>query len=394
MNNNEGSTNRKISAYLQTVTEQIGFAEARQGVACELQSHIYDRTEMAMQFGVAKDVAVSEALQKMGDPHALGQQFDKIHQPRLDLRLVSLVAALFLTGAFALRSSGWLGLQTVWFTLGVGGAAILYLVSARRLFQIMMAFYPAAIAGLVAAQFSTISYEGQVYLSLFGLKVNMVEIASLMMAVSLPAFGERWQKKAWLDPVLVSLTLGPVLFFSMSGSVGAAAIVLLSGVVCLGQNLKTKKWVYGTASLGFFILLFEKSKPWVEAAGSESLKLFGHTDLILAKLGQDSQWFATMAATLLAALVVYLLVTAHEIKRRWLRTSVLICALIVGFEALVGILINFAGVPIPRTGVNLPFLSYGGSLLVGHLMLIGIALGCLKRRSLSASSFGQVAPLS
>jgi cell division protein FtsW (lipid II flippase) len=51
-----------------------------------------------------------------------------------------------------------------------------------------------------------------------------------------------------------------------------------------------------------------------------------------------------------------------------------------------GILSNIGFAPMPTAGLNIPFLSYGGSLLVANLALIGIVIGANRRKMLSLFS--------
>jgi hypothetical protein len=51
-------------------------------------------------------------------------------------------------------------------------------------------------------------------------------------------------------------------------------------------------------------------------------------------------------------------------------------------ESVGGFFLNFAFIPMPIIGDNYPLLSYGGSLLVGHLTLLGFAVGIIRRKNL------------
>jgi cell division protein FtsW (lipid II flippase) len=83
-------------------------------------------------------------------------------------------------------------------------------------------------------------------------------------------------------------------------------------------------------------------------------------------------------------LVIHLASRVRELRSPYLRTLLAGTAALFGVEVLWSLLSNSGIGPVPVTGVNFPFLSYGGSLMVVHLGLIGIALGAYRRRTLAS----------
>ena len=57
-----------IEEYITTLTEQIRFKQARQGVAQEIRNHISDQTQAYEQDGMEHDKAVEMALRSASFP--------------------------------------------------------------------------------------------------------------------------------------------------------------------------------------------------------------------------------------------------------------------------------------------------------------------------------------
>ncbi len=269
--------------------------------------------------------------------------------------------------------------------LGTLRAFLFYFLKREHLQKVLLSLYPVAVFGLVVSQFSSVTYAGQNYLSLFGLKINMFDAAGVMMALSLGVLARRWRDFQLAGLGLSGLVLAPVLFFAYSKSMMPAAIVLIGGVVALHQVLKIQWATYSVCVIGL-LAIFSNIGLYFHSAASGELIETTHTDFVLSDLATSSKILAATLATALATLVLYMALLAQRIKADWMRSTCLTCAFVLGLEAALGILTNYGCTPMPASGVNLPFLSYGGSLLVLHLAMIGLALACLKRKQITRFS--------
>ena len=91
---------RTEEEYLSALVSQIRCKKARSLVAEELAAHIQDQKEALMEAGMDEEAALAESVRQMGDPLEVGMEMDRIHRPRLDLRLLALIAVLSLAGLF------------------------------------------------------------------------------------------------------------------------------------------------------------------------------------------------------------------------------------------------------------------------------------------------------
>lgn len=99
---------RTIAGYIECVAEQVRWKRARQVVTAELAQHLEDQRAAFASEGREDAEAERLAVEEMGDPVAVGAELDRIHRPRPQWSLISLVILIALTGT-ALRV--WLSLN-------------------------------------------------------------------------------------------------------------------------------------------------------------------------------------------------------------------------------------------------------------------------------------------
>jgi cell division protein FtsW (lipid II flippase) len=207
-----------------------------------------------------------------------------------------------------------------------------------------------------------------------------------------------------------------VLLLVVQKDVGGAAAVLATflGVAYVATG-RLKPLALATAGFGALVLVAHPLlpqlqprvqgwlDPWSEPAGSgyQTLQavfalasggLFGagpgsghpelvpaaHTDLTLVVVGEEWGFAGTLAVLTLYSLwtarVLRAGITAGETSSRLLAAGV---AVAVGAQAF-GVAAGNLRL-LPLVGLPLPFLSYGGSWVLGHLALLGLAVGVSHR---------------
>lgn len=88
----------EMREYLDVLKEQIRFEKARDMVEEEVKGHMEDQMEAYLAQGMSEAEAEAMAVRQMGDPVEAGVALDRIHRPRMDWRLVGLIALLSLAG--------------------------------------------------------------------------------------------------------------------------------------------------------------------------------------------------------------------------------------------------------------------------------------------------------
>ena len=118
--------------YIQIVTDQIRCKKARSFIAEELSQHIDDQMDRYIADGLGPKEAEAAAVKEMGDPVSIGTDLDRIHRPKIDWKMVLLIALLTLTGLavqFVSADFGrdsWFLQQVLYTVLGLGVMILIY----------------------------------------------------------------------------------------------------------------------------------------------------------------------------------------------------------------------------------------------------------------------------
>ena len=369
--------------FVDEIAKAIKFQEAQEDVRRELLGHIEDNYKAAKSYGLSDENAIAESIRRMGEPKEIGATLNAIHQPSFDFAILIPVALLCAVGLIALRESGWMGLQLIWMFFGTCIAATAATLPYRKFQFLMISFYPLALVGLFAAHFSGVSFEGQPYLSLFGLRVKMIDFGAVLMAMSLPAVIEKVSNLNWSKLAVASMTLTPVLYFAYIGSTLPAILFLSCGLVAVGQSRLSGWLTSAIAALAIGAIAVLARNPFLtEAQLHLSWAQNGHTDFILATMSKNSAIYSVVVMVSLIGFFMRTFPSAVSVKNDWLRSTAVCGLTIIAIESALGIMSNFGFTPMFTTGINIPFLSYGGSLIIAHMLAVGVVLGCLKRKSI------------
>ena len=116
--------------------------------------------------------------------------------------------------------------------------------------------------------------------------------------------------------------------------------------------------------------------------GQSKQKLFylpeAHTDFIFSIVGEELGFLGSASVIMLfAALIFFIFRIAMRIKNRFSSMAVMGIGVMMAFEVLVNIGVS-SGM-LPTKGLPLPFLSYGGSSLLFHVVAIAIVLNLSRQ---------------
>jgi rod shape determining protein RodA len=102
-----------------------------------------------------------------------------------------------------------------------------------------------------------------------------------------------------------------------------------------------------------------------------------HTDFIFASLAEEYGFIGTSTVIILYVLLITFLIWASlHISNQIGQLFLLVVAIWIFLQATININMNIGLLPI--TGITLPFLSYGGSSLLGLCFTLGIAQSLIK----------------
>ncbi len=429
----------RMEEYLDTVTEQIRCARARDFVREEMEAHIRDQAEAYEAEGLFPEEALERAVREMGDPVEAGVALDGVHRPRTDwhslgivgiLSLLSIAAQLLLSQEYSLGNS--LALRHILFT--VTGFALMLLIY-RLDYSVLAKYGRQAAGGVLILMVLAIPTGIRMNGSVIGLSVAFLYIPlSVLTVLYVPLFsavlysyrgqGYRclWKILLWMAvPVLLMLRLTyfsrAALFGLMLAAVLAFAIgkgwyavakrkvlVFLSGVAVLLPaagilflGVSSRLTSYQFARLAAFVsgssetayteqiarqFLTESSLIGMQSGGELYNTLPGaNSEYILVSIA----W--TCGLAIAASVVLFLLSLIGRVFRTALRQRNqlgmilgLSCGVVFLFETLLTLAMTLGLSPVMST--VLPFFSQGGSNVVCSYILLGLVLSVYRYKDI------------
>ncbi|MFN4225380.1 MAG: FtsW/RodA/SpoVE family cell cycle protein [Hyphomonas sp.] len=242
---------------------------------------------------------------------------------------------------------------------------------------------------------------------------EMIKPTLIILVAWLLAQRERYPSRAWAGIAFLffALTLG---LFLLQPDVGGAALLTLSFLTAFFVSGIPKRWIAGFAAGGaaMCVLLYSSfdhvrkrvntifqpssvndtfqidrateaiSRGGLMGTGPGEGKVKNtipeaHTDFIFSVMAEE---FGLVAV--IALIAVYALITvrgfraAARIEDGFARTAAAGLFSLFAIQAAINIGVNLAIVP--PTGLTLPFISYGGSAMIGMGLTLGLALALVR----------------
>ncbi len=416
----------KKEHFLREVNSQIRSREAKKFVTSELEYHINEVKKEWVDKGFNEAEAEEKAISQMGSPAKLGQELNKLHKPRIDWWLISLLAVTMALSFLPLMT-----LNEEMFTeklmlkkalhvmIGLVLAVIMMFVDYRRFEKRGWIFYSIGILLLLTLlNFPNRMVNGVPYIML-----GPFQIQSLM---ALPFFFLAWASffnstkiKLWLHMTLFALPLlllmavpnlpavmiYIVMVFTMmwwSRISRKTAIKVTITAIAGGVIFSTLAWFtvkeYQLArilafldpekypqSYGYtYMQLKERlsSAGWFGSAAESQALPFEHTDYAFVNITYHyGYWLAIALFVILSMFAARITVISNQINNRYGNL------LLIGSMALflIQFIYNVAMVLrlLPLTSISMPFISYGLMPMIFNAFIMGIVLSVYRRKDLT-----------
>lgn len=377
--------NKKVQDFLNQLVEQIKFSDAHDEVRQEYLSHIEESVKLGMSYGLSLEAAIEDAIKRMGNPIEVGRKLCKVHDPKFDLAIALSTSALCAVGIYVLMSLGFAGPQGLWILIGALLGFTLFLLKPRHLIKASPYLYGITILMLLAAHLLGVTHDGQPYLVLGRLKLKIIDLSVVLFLFAVAGLAYRTMKKhSSHKAATVFVTLMPVFYFSIIGSVYSATLYFISALAILFTF--NFSWIlngaFTTLSL-LIIALGQHNGAFISLESLASLRVTeAHTDFIFYYLTSTAPLLAMTALVGLGLLLARIASVCREIKNPFTLAMTRVTFVLIASATAWGVFSGLGYIPMPQTGVNLPFLSYGGSLMVANLTLIGFSLGAIRRKTL------------
>ncbi|WP_313432364.1 FtsW/RodA/SpoVE family cell cycle protein [Siminovitchia terrae] len=420
-------------AFLKQATNPIKSKEAKKFVALELEQHLEAAVRNMLKSGLCREEAESQAVKRMGDPVKLGIKMGKLHRPKIDWSLLSLVLLLYLIGFLPLLITQYefqfslfkksidvlLGIlivltlmmfdyrrlkKTYWLMLGVAGIILILVFH--------FGFSSWMVNGVQFAQFGTFSANSLIVIPLLfigwaGLLHRYANRSLLISGLFLLSLA-LYIPISPVPNVVVYVVMVVVMYLwsirnqskKLVGSIIAALFSVIT--VCLlvfwkSSSLYIRKRLMGflfpeqyESTYGYFYLQFKKylseagwfgQFPQIERIEMAAM----YTDMIFVTLTYSFGWiFAIIIVLFLAAIMVRICWISRKTPDSFGQLIIVGAAALytVQFVYNIGMVLGL----FPIAGFSLPFISYGSSPAVINSIIIGLVLSVYRRKNLIVST--------
>ncbi|EBB5846650.1 FtsW/RodA/SpoVE family cell cycle protein [Listeria monocytogenes] len=401
--------------YLGKVIAKVKSKQAHSMIKKELSNHLEELSHSFQKRGLSIEDADKKAMQEMGDPSAVGKNMNQLHKPRMDWLLIALFILLAGIGFLPLMSdvvspnSFFIKKQILWLALAILALIGFLFFDYRKLKNLWMYFYAAALILFFTPFLVGVSLTGGGrWVSLGGIMIDSPAISLFLFFLAWAGiFTKVTDFKGWKKLVmLLILFWAPVISYTMINRLVFSIIyflcVLVMSIFYYRRNRFAIKVALGNLLVGIIfistmILKFSSSylsdnlisvKTILSQAGWFGKGLHNnltipeaHTDFVFPFLVYSFGWvFGIFLCLLLLVFILRISLNAFKTKDLFGRLLTIGGAVLFTVPAFWNILMGLGIVPIMV--VPLPFISYGGSMLLVYAALLGLILNVYRRKDI------------
>jgi len=434
--------NNRIKTFLDDVCIHINCKAVHSDIREELTQHINDLKDEYIKQGYDEEKALESAVLAMGNCDEIGIRLNKQHKPQAEWSLLVLTFLIAAFGCAIIYVSSNFDKQAVHFSrylfyavIGIGAMLSLYFFDYTKLKKYAFPMYISAMSLLIITSFIGVSVNGAKRWIVIGpFSISSASFASVLFIISFIGFLEKYKGEKVLGIVkliglgfisflpimaqpnlsvvfIMTITYAIVLFKAISKNhfSGNKKIQLLSlsglglaGVLVSVFFVFSTKYriarIFGAFSRGqhdpggsgwqqvmvdkwlFSSKLFGRTSEIAE--GSLEFTLPGLTsDYVLVNIIASFGWIVGIALVLIISIfIIRLFVTTKKVKSGFGYYLSLSACTLISAQFIISILLNFN--LFRFIGVDMPFVSYGGSGYIVCMALVGIILSVWRRNNL------------
>ena len=426
----------QIREYIDNVCDQIRYKPIRNEIAEELTNHLEECKENYIQDGMKENEAEIKAVKQMGDAEKVGKQLNKIHRPKLDVKLLLIIGiVLFFSILVALTRANSLNCDIIELNgmsnyeteqtqmskyfigllLGVGSSILIYFFDYRKLNKTSNYLYIGATLSLFVL--SSVTLALPLYVLSFigflqetdgeskqikGIKINLKLLKLLILSILSLVFFTVIPSLATGLILAITYLIISIVKLVMSNNKKGLAILLclvvsisLLGVIgiCTNEHIITRlKSSYYPESdpLGYGYIgvnqqkIIDSAKTFGTAHNtSEAIKIFDEgTNYAFISILAHYGWIVTGIMLLAVILLnVKLIINAVKIKDTYGKLIIIGIASLFILQTVFNILMNFnLGA---KADFNIPLISYGNINLVINMMTLALVLSIYRRKDIN-----------
>ncbi|MBU5439046.1 FtsW/RodA/SpoVE family cell cycle protein [Tissierella sp. MSJ-40] len=410
--------NKKVNAYIDVVCSQIKFKDVHMNIKEELMDHINNNVIENIDKGISLEESIDMGIKQMGDPYDLGRQLNKVHKPKPEWGILALTFIFISIGIFAIYAINKNGLldsygsynfmkQSIKMSIiGTGIIISLYFFDYRKMKSFSKYLYIAT---------SILLYFNRDRIAIFNITTDLAYLTPFSYALALSGIfsRNRWNKKNIISN-LVILFLPIILIIGFQSQAVASSIIMyfimVSVLIIISSG--NLKYILGSIGCGTAIGSFLISKnlyrvnrltiflnplevgymntlirKLISSAGlygnnTQIVIPDAHTDLILPYIIYAFGWLAGIFIIALSIIFfIRLIKTTKNIKDNYGKLLMATFSSLFIIQFAYNIFMIFGLVPL--IGLSMPFISYGTTLNIVNMIMIGIISSVYRRKNLS-----------
>ena len=278
-----------IFQFLNDVCEQIKYKSTHGHISEELQCHIGKLADKYIENGMDENEAVKKAVKQMGDPVDIGRKLDKIHRPKTEWSIISLIGVMISIGGivlFSIASDGFLMIGShqliryaIYILLGIGICVFFYFFDYTKLEKYSLHIFIGAIVFLFVSTKFGLKLNGIPYVKIGAFSFAVVPIALPLFFISLSGIANKWAtgnirhifKLLGLAAIaaIFSCFIQPSVSVFMLLIAGFLVIITIAimGKTFKGNRKKFLLSIYGFLTTSFILMLMNIiwRKPYIKA---------------------------------------------------------------------------------------------------------------------------------
>lgn len=424
--------------FLNKVISKVKSKEAQGMIKKELTNHLHELSQSFQSREASKEEADEKAILEMGNPFSLGENLNRLHKPKMDwvlivlfviiagisfLPLVGKVPEMSVTSAYIMER------QAIWYTLAILVIVGCLFFDYRKLKNVWMFCYGSGFILLLYTSlfgFYVVNgiKRGIIFFG-FGLDITTLSLFLFFLAWA-GIFTKINEFNSWKKQVLLFILFwAPIFLFMLLPNFMFSIIYFFCILTMFAFSHVHKKVAFSlgvanmVASVIFIITLFFTRRiysfftrliafinPDTDPNGAGYMYIlirdilsqagwFGnglhnglntilpaaHTEYAFPYLVYSLGWiFGILLCLILLLFISRISITTFKTKDQYGRLLVMGGAALFTISVFWNILMGLGIVPI--IGISLPFISYGGSMLLFYSAILGLILSVYRRKDI------------
>jgi len=418
---------KKGESFVAEVLQQIKSKEAKENIKAELSYHLQETKRIFMKDGLTEEEADEKATAQMGNPTKLGLELNRVHRPRIDWIMLTILIVTLGIGFLPMLTlppginggiytdDYYIVNKAIIILLGISIVLGLMFFDYRKLQNFQWVFFGIAVVVFLLLVIAPTAYRLGTPRLIVGPIIIEISMILPLLYLFWAAFLQNQGIKYWKAGLLFAITFFFLQFLGTHTTVIIYVIMVFSMVV---WRLRKAAWLilgmltfvclvglvplfsirgYWLSRFGAFVnpeqdaqgwgFMYIKVKALMKNAG-----LFGntkqvdflpeaHTDFVFVNFTYHYGWvLAGILVLLLALLLVRMIESLRKIKDPFGKMLIVGGATIFSIHFIYNIAMTIGF--LPMIGMPLPFISYGLMPTLLHSLIVGIFLSVYRRKDI------------